>query len=199
MTKIYKATPPRKPESRGPGGKPYAISPEAEGILRERPPEAPPDHGNGTIGGSKYLTDAGSEFTFELNVLDTASKKPIRGVEIKIGDNKSFTDRVGRAVFRLPFGSNSVFVNGAGFIEAGEFAPRATQFEPMVLELDVDSDSIYTIYSSGQVVPGERHEPGNPHGSSFDIETFIRENWKSLGLVGGGVTATYLLTKKRGK
>ncbi len=199
MTKIYKATPPRKPESLSPGGTPYAISPEADVILRGMPPEAPPDHGYGTQGGSRYLTTAGSEFDLEVNVLDSQSKRPVRAVEVKSGLTKGYTDKLGRLTLRLPTGHNSVSINGSGYVEDGSFTPKRVEFEPMGLKVELDSDEIITLYTSGEIVQGERHEPGNPHGSSFDLETFIRKNWKILGVAGGGIAATYVLTKKRGK
>ena len=140
-----------------------------------------------------YLTDAGSEFDFELNILDTASKLPIRAVAVESGLSKGFTDRLGRIVFRLPRGHNRVVIEGHGYVERGTFAPELVKFEPVYLEVDLDSDAVYTVYSSGEVVPGERRIIDNP-GHSSDLQEWLNKYWW-VGLVGAAGVGLYYLGK----
>jgi hypothetical protein len=144
-----------------------------------------------------YLTDAGSEFNLELNILHTRSKQPIRGVEIEVGESKKFTDKLGRVIMRLPRGHNRVVVSGLGYLEKGNFAPAATSFEPMVLEVDLDSDAVYTLYSTGQIVPGERKILDNPGHSSGDLEAFLKNYWWLLATVGISGVGFYYLGKSK--
>ncbi|GAH82906.1 unnamed protein product, partial [marine sediment metagenome] len=130
----------------------YSISPEA----RAHESGIVPGLEYPIIGVGTYKVTGGSSFDFELNVFDTASKLPIRAVEVESGLLKGFTDRLGRIVLHLPFGANTVVVSGSGYLEKGDFAPEAVKFEPIYLEVDLDSDAIYNVYSSGHVVPGER-------------------------------------------
>ena len=146
-----------------------------------------------------YLTDGGSSFDFELNVLDTASQRPIRAVEVESGLVKGFTDRVGRIVLHLPRGPNKVVVSGNGYVESGSFTPEAVKFEPGYLEVDLDSNAVYTVYSTGEVVPGERKVLDNPgHGSnSSEFEAFLRDNWITIGLAGLTGVGMYYLGKSK--
>lgn len=151
-------------------------------------------HGKGA-----YQTTNGSSFDFELNILDTASKLPIRGVMIESGLVKGFSDRLGRLVMHLPFGHNKIVVSGAGYLEKGDFTPEAVKFDPIYLEVDLDSDAIYTVYSTGEVVPGERKILDNPgHGSnSGEFETFLRDNWIAIGIAGLTGVGMYYLGKSK--
>jgi len=160
------------------------------------PPEGPEDHAYGTQGGSRYLTDAGSVFSLEINVLDTQSKLPIRGTQISVDNKKLYTDRIGQALFRLPVGLNKVHITGSGYVEAGSFAPRPVQFEPLLIEVDLDSDSTFTVYSTGEIIPGERRVAGST-AQGIDIKEFIQDNWKILTLAGGGILGVYMVGKRK--
>ena len=196
MTKVFVAKPalPQLPITPHQG---YSLSPDAKALALKGDnivnPLTYPIRGKGP-----YLTTAGSEFDFELNILDTASKLPIRAVGIESGLSKGFTDRLGRIVFRLPRGHNKVVINGSGYIERGSFAPEAVKFEPIQLEVDLDSDAIYTVYSTGEVIPGERRVD-NPRRSSGELEAFLRDYWWAIGLVGVTGLGMYYLGKSKPK
>lgn len=198
MTKIFVARPPDlHPIS---PHREYSVSPETKALMTQKSDIVKPLTYE-SAGKGRYVPDGGYEFNLELNVLDTASKLPIRGVDVNSGDIKGFSDKLGRIVLRLPRGYNEVVLAGLGYLEKGDFAPEATQFEPILLKVDMDSDAIYTIYSSGQIVPGERKVLDNPgHGVSgapFDLEAWLREYWWALGLVGAAGVTFYYIGKSR--
>lgn len=199
LTKIFVARPPDlHPTS---PHREYSVSPETKALMTQKSDIVKPLTYN-TTGKGRYVPDGGYEFNLELNVLDTASKLPIRGVDINSGEIKGFSDKLGRIVLRLPRGYNEVVLAGLGYLEKGDFAPESTQFEPILLKVDMDEDAIYTIYSSGQIVPGERkilnNNPGH-HGSinSSELGTWLRENWWMLVLGGGVGVSLYYLGKGR--
>ena len=147
-----------------------------------------------------YVTDAGASFDFEVNLLDSDSKLPIRAVEIESGLVKGFTDRLGRLILHLPRGRNKVTISGFGYVEAGDFTPKRVDFDPVVLDVDLDSNEIVTVYTSGEIVKGERHEAGNPghgRGHSNSLESFLREYGWALGIIGVTGVAAYYFGKSR--
>lgn len=197
MTKVYIAKPAAMPTPPATSPQNYSIDPEAmAGMAKNRdiiePLKFP------IMGKGKYAPDAGFEFNFELNILDTASKQPIRAVEVISGDHKKFTDRLGRVVFRLNRGFNKVVISGLGYLEKGSnFAPQATTFAPIMLDVDLDSDAVYTVYSTGEVIPGERRILDNPGHSSGDLEAFLKSYWWVLGTVGIAGVGMYYLGKSK--
>lgn len=152
------------------------------------------------LGRGAYQVVGGSAFNLELNVFDAASERPIRAVEIESGLTKGFTDRLGRLVLWLPRGKNLVVIEGSGYVEKGDFTPETVKFDPLRLEVDLDSDAIYTIYSSGEIVQGERRVlkvPDNPGHNSGELEAFLRDYWWAIGLVGATGLTMYYIGKSR--
>ncbi len=199
MTKIFIARPPDlNPVS---PHKEYYMAPEDKAAMLLEPEIERPKDFIVTGGKGRYVPDGGYEFNIELNLLDTASKLPIRGVDVISGEFKGFTDKIGRVMLRLPRGHNEVLLTGKGFLEDGNFAPSPMSFEPILLKVDLDSDSTFTIYSTGQVVPGERKTLDNPGhgvgGAPFDLEAWLRNYWWALGLVGAAGVTFYYLGKSR--
>ncbi len=198
MTKNYQARPANPPRANKSGEKSYEISPDAEAILKDKP-LALPDDSYGSKGGALYQTDAGSNFSLEVVVFDTPSKLPVRGTKIEVDSRKIFSDRLGRALFpQLPAGPNTIKIGANGYIEkGGSFAPTPVHFEPTIIEVALDSDSTFALYTPGmQIVPGEVRVAGSTS-QEFDIEAFVRENWKILTLAGGGILGVYIVGKKQ--
>ena len=199
MTKVFVATPPDlHPIS---PHREYSMAPEVRAAMLLEPEIERPKDFIVSEGKGRYVPDGGYEFDLELNLLDTASKLPIRGVDIVSGEFKGFTDKIGRVLLRLPRGNNEILLTGKGFLEKGNFAPEATSFEPILLKVDLDSDSTFTIYSTGQVVPGERKALDNPGhhsiGNSFDLESFLKQHGVALGLIGVAGVTMYFLGKSK--
>ena len=198
MTKVFIARPPELQFPVTTQMK-YELSPEAR-VVAPRLPEVatPPKHPD--MYSKLYHMTGGSVFDFELNLLDTTSKLPIRAVEVGTGCRKGFTDRLGRIVFNLPRGHNKIVIEGHGYVEKGDFAPEIVKFDPIRLDVDLDSDSIYTVYSTGEVIPGERKVLDNPGHNSGELEDFLKEHWLTIGLVGAaGITFYYLGKSKTQK
>jgi len=145
-----------------------------------------------------YVTEGGWMFDVELYVFDTSTKLPIRAVNLKTGDKKTFTDRLGCARFNLTRGHHEILIEGLGYIETKDFVPRATKFEPIIVKLDLDSDIIFTVFSSGEVVQGERRALDNPgHHQSSELSEFLRQYWWAFGLVGLTGATFYFMGKAK--
>ncbi len=200
MTKVFVAAPPKTLPPITPHQS-YSLSPEAQAIMlkgdEKEEPLTYPIPGKGL-----YQTTEGASFNFEINLLDSGSKRPIRAVEIKSGLIKGFTDRLGRLIMHLPRGYNDVVVGGHGFVETGEFTPKRVDFDPVALQIDLDSDEIVTVYTSGEIIQGERHDlsnnPGHHGGlKPFDLESFLKQHGVALGLIGAAGVTMYFLGKSR--
>ena len=189
MTKIFVARPAPPPPV---GTSTYALTPSAEASMTEDHGIAKPlDYSLPSTGG--YAMNGDWMFDVEIYILDTASKLPVRAVNLKTGDKKTFTDRLGCARFNLPRGHHEILIEGNGYLEKS-FVPEATRFDPIIIKLaPLDSDSIFTVFSSGEVIQGERR-PDNPgHHQSGELQDWLGKYWWSLALVGlTGVTFYYM-------
>jgi len=197
MTKVFIARPADTPAPTVTPPQSYALTPDAKARILK---------GDGIVEGlqypirgvGSYKTTAGSSFDFELNILDTASKLPIRAMKVESGLVKGFTDRLGRIIMHLPAGFNKVVISGHGYLEKGtNFAPAATRFEPIVLEVDLDSDAIYTVYSTGEVIPGERKVLDNPGHHSGEFQEWLGRYWWVIGLAGASGLVFHYLGKTK--
>jgi len=101
----------------------------------------------------------------------------------------------------LPRGRNKVIIAGSGYVESGDFTPEAVSFDTIHLDVDLDSDEIFTIFSTGEIIPGEFKTLDNPGhnavGNPGSLESFLRENWLMLGLVGAAGFTMYYMGKSR--
>lgn len=202
MTKVFIAQPTDKPIPEMDtmvAGRLYSLDAEATAVSMKTPRERgvkweiPREN--------SYSTGQGMDFDFELNCFDSEKQLPIYGMFVESGTKKGFTDRVGRVVLNLKRGNNKVIVSGEGYVEAGKFAPQSVKFEPLVLEVDLDQDSVYTVFSTGEIVPGERRHQTEgtgiqPAGNS-DAVLFFREYWVAIGLTGLGLVGAYYLGKNK--
>ncbi len=192
MTKLYIAEPVKEPNpdlAPAPTGRPYHVDAETgaamlkkdqreQGLKYEIPRE------------NRYSTGVASDFDIELNVFDAEKALPIRGMQVESGTQRGITDRTGRAILTLKRGHHDIIVSGNGFVETGDFAPIPVKFDKMLINAEVDEDAIFTVYSSGQIVKGERREHNPNHGQTVnkpETAVFIRENWVALGLAGLGL------------
>ncbi len=205
VTKLYVATPVAEPNAdlapAPTGGRLYSVDSDAEavqlkqhrekGIKWEIPRE------------NRYSTGVASDFDIELNIFDAEKKLPVRGMEVESGTQRGITDRTGRATLNLKTGLHDIVISGNGFVETGDFAPTPVKFDKMLINADVDRDAIFTIYSSGLIVEGERRQHAPNHGKTVkNTETagFIRENWVALGLAGLGLAGVaYYIGKSNNK
>lgn len=193
MTKIFVARPPALPAPPATQPQSYALTTEAQISDIE---------GKGIVEGLKYpmpgtggyQTDAGWIFGVELYVFDTATKLPIRAVTLKVGDKKTITDRMGCARFNLNRGHHEILIEGNGFLETKDFVPQATRFDPIIIKLSpLDSDCIFTVFSSGEIVQGERRLDNPGHQQSSELSEFLRNYWWAFAAVGlAGVTFYYV-------
>ncbi len=191
MTKLYVATPATEPNAdlapAPTGGRLYSVDAEAEAVMgkhRERGVKWDIPREN------RYSTGLGDDFDLELNIYDAERRQPIRGVEVKTGTNKGFTDRTGRVILNLKRGNHEVIVSGNGFVEASDFAPIPVKFDQLVINAEMDSEATYTVYSSGQIVRGERRQHNPNHGQKVgnsEVPLFLREHWVGIGLAGLGL------------
>jgi len=199
LTKIFIARPDVQPQPLTTPPHGYGLSPEARALmLKGANIEDPLTYD--IPGKGLYAMTGGSSFDFEVNILDSSLKLPVRAVEIESGLVKGYTDRLGRLILHLPRGRNKVTVSGFGFVEEGNFTPKRVDFDPIVLEVDIDSDEIVTLYTSGEIVKGERHALGNPghgRGHSSNLESFLREYGWALGIIGITGVAAYYFGKSR--
>ncbi len=206
MTKLYiaepvkESTPDLAPE---PTGRPYHVDAETgvamlkkdqreKGLKYEIPRE------------NRYSTGIKNEFDIELNIFDVEKKLPVRGVEVQAGSDKAITDRTGRATLILKRGLHDILISGNGFVETGDFAPIPVKFDKMLINAEVDSDAIFTIYSSGEIIRGERRQFNQPNhgqtGNNSETAAFLRENWVALGLAGLGLAGVaYYVGKSNNK
>ena len=196
MTKVFIARPAAAPTPPATMPQNYSLSPEAEISKIE---------GHGIVEGLKYpiartggyVTDGKFMFDVEIYLIDTFSKLPIRAVNLKTGDTKTFTDRLGCARFTLPRGHHDILIEGNGYLEKG-FVPESTRFDPIIIKLaPLDSDSIFTVFSSGEVIQGERR-PDNPgHNQSSELQEWLGKYWWSLALVGLTGVSFYYFGKSK--
>jgi len=208
MTKLYVAEPIVEPKPElDPqiAGRLYHIDADTEAVMIKQPRDRgvkwdiPREN--------RYSTGLGDDFDLELNIYDAERRQPIRGVEVITGATKGFTDRTGRAVLNLKRGNHEVIVSGNGFVEAGDFAPTPVTFEKLLITAEMDSDATYTVYSSGQIVRGERRELANQgpahHGQpagNTEATQFLKDHWIGLGLAGLGLAGVaYYVGKSNNK
>jgi len=176
----------------------YSLSPEAEiskidgrGIIDPLKYEMPSK--------GAYVTDGGWMYAVEIYVFDTATKLPIRAVTLKVGDKKTITDRLGCARLNLPRGNHEILIEGNGYLETKDFVPRATRFDPIIVKLaPLDSDVIFTVFSTGEIVQGERRITDNPgHPQSSELSEFLRNYWWAFAAVGLAGASFYYLGKAK--
>ena len=201
MTKIYSARPVQPPPPHR-EGKGYIVT--APGAQIKRVSKEPVPLGvmhTKRNSPTTYLTSLGYEHSLTLYVLDSASKRPLRSVKIETHDSvRGHTDRLGKLTLKLNHGSHQISLNGIGYAEAGAFTPTKVEFKPINFQIDLDSDETATIYTSGEIVQGEFHNPNNPHRTTKDLPLLLSENWQLLALVGGaGAIAYYLGSRTKGK
>jgi hypothetical protein len=191
MTKLYLAEPAKEPNpdlAPEPTGRLYSVDSETEAALLKKPTERGVKYEIPRE--NRYSTGVGSDFDVELNVYDAEKALPIRGMSVDCGTQRGITDRTGRAVLTLKRGLHNIIVSGNGFVETGDFAPTPVKFDKMIINAEVDENAIFTVYSSGQIVRGERrqfNQPNPHHGQPMkkpETAVFIRENWVALELAG---------------
>ncbi len=206
MTKLYLATPVSEPNADlapEPTGKLYHVDAETGAAMLKKD-QREPGLKYEVPRENKYSTGVASDFDIELNVFDAEKALPIRGMQVESGTQRGITDRTGRAILTLKRGHHDIIVSGNGFVETGDFAPIPVKFDKMLINADVDRDAIFTIYSSGEIVRGERRQFNQPHHGQTvkNTETagFIRENWVALGLAGLGLAGVaYFIGKSNNK
>ena len=193
MTKLYIAEPVKEPNAdlapAPTGGRLYSVDSEA-GAARLKKDQREPGLKYEIPRENRYSTGVGLDFDIELNVFDAEKKLPVRGVEVESGTQRGITDRTGRTTLNLTRGLHDIVISGNGFVETGDFAPTPVKFDKMLINADVDRDAIFTIYSSGEIVRGERRQHNPNHGQTVktpETAVFIRENWVALGLAGLGL------------
>ncbi len=152
---------------------------------------------------NRYSTGVASEFDIELNIFDAEKKLPVRGMAVESGTQRGITDRIGRSTLHLKRGLHDIVISGNGFVETGDFAPTPVKFDKMLINAEVDADAIFTIYSSGEIVKGERREHNPNHGQKMgnsEIPLFLREHWVGIGLAGIGLAGVaYYIGKSNNK
>lgn len=205
MTKLYVAKPVNEPNpdlSPEPTGRLYQVDAETDAVILKKVQreqglkyEIPREN--------RYSTGVKNDFDIELNIFDVESASPIRGMQVESGTQKGITDRTGRVVLTLERGLRDIIVSGTGFVETGDFAPTPVKFDKMVINAEVDEDAVFTVYSSGQIVQGERRELAQPHHGqtvkNTESATFLRENWVALGLAGLGLAGVAYYVGKSNK
>ena len=203
VTKLYVATPVAEPNAdlapAPTGGRLYSVDHETEAAMlkpRERGGKWDIPREN------RYTTGLGDDFDVEINIFDAEKALPNRGMAVESGTQKGITDRTGRVTLNLKRGQHDIVISGNGFVETGDFAPIPVKFDKMLITAEVDSDAIFTCYSSGQIVAGERRQLNQPHHGqpmkNTETAVFIRENWVALGLAGLGLAGVaYYIGKSK--
>ena len=205
MTKLYIAEPVKKPNpdlAPAPTGRPYHVDAETGAAMLKKDQREPglkyeiPRE-------NRYSTGVGLDFDIELNIFDAEKALPIRGMAVESGTQKGITDRTGQTTLNLTRGLHDIVISGNGFVETGDFAPIPVKFDKMLINADVDRDAIFTIYSSGEIVRGERRQHNPNHGQTVktpETAAFLRENWVALGLAGLGLAGVaYYIGKSNNK